>query len=124
MHQPDPHKQAEKGFSRLQLCVYFRYNSLHIHAVPFNAGDRNEHIDWYWNSVLWRRHGAQRLHLAEGEDDGVQLYEAAATSDDANATAQHAAPQQFNASGSAAAHLATNPAQPEPVDELTNQYNS
>lgn len=70
-----------------------------------------------------RRHGAQRVRVAEGEDHRVQLHEAAAAAPVApNAAAEHAAAaQQLDAPQHA---LTTNAIEPQPVVELTNQYNS
>lgn len=100
-----------------------RYNPLHFHSVPFNTGDRYKHPDRHWDSLLWWRHGSQCFHLAKGEDDGVQLHETTATSDDADAS-EHATPQQFDAPNAAADHRPSNTFEPELINELTAQYNS
>lgn len=100
---------------------HFRYNSVHLHTISLNAGDRHEHFNRHRDSLLWRRHGAQRVHLAEGEDDGVQLYEAAAAPDDANAPKHDPTPQQFTAP--AAVDCSPNAIKLKFIDELADQYN-
>lgn len=119
---PLNHKKL-KRISTPTISLPFRYNSLHFHSVPFDAGDRYEHSDWHWDSLLWWRHGAQRLHLAEGEDNCFQLHETAATSNDANA-AKHSTPQQFDAPNAATTHRPPNTVKFELVVELTTQSNS
>lgn len=68
------------------MC-YFRYNSLHFHAVSLDAGDRYKYINRNWYSVLRRRNGPQCLYLAEGKDNSIQLHETATAPNDADAAA-------------------------------------
>lgn len=107
----------------MTLLLIGRYNSVYFHSIPFNAGDSNKYSDWHWNSVLRWRHGAQCVYLAKGEDDGVQLHEATAAASHAPPrTAQQHLCNASSQHNTAINHLSTNATQP--VDELSNQYNS
>lgn len=47
----------------------FRNNSVHLHAVSFDASHCDEYIDWRRYRVLWRSDGAQRVRVATRKDN-------------------------------------------------------
>lgn len=49
--------------------IFHRYNSVHLHPIPFDASNHHQHFDRHRNRLLWLRDGPQRVRLAKGEND-------------------------------------------------------
>lgn len=77
---------------------------------------------------MWRRHGPQCFHMAEREDDSVQLHEAASSSQYANATKYDTSTQQHDVISSASVATArlptTDTTESQSVDEFATWWHS
>lgn len=49
-----------------------RYNLVYFYTIPFHASDRDERFHRSGDNILRLRDGAQRLHLAAGENERGQ----------------------------------------------------
>ena len=58
------HRKIIKQFPSL----LHRHNSLHLQSLSLHARYYYKRFDWHWHCFLRRRHGAQCLHLAKGEN--------------------------------------------------------
>lgn len=52
-----------------EFVFFHRYNPLHLHPVPLDASDSDERLHRAGHNLLRLRDGAQRVHLAKGEDE-------------------------------------------------------
>lgn len=77
--------------------VVFRNNTVYVHPVPFDASDSDERLHRPGHNILRLCHGAQRVHLAAGEDErgeGAGTAAARAVCDAARVVPQHQHPPQ------------------------------
>lgn len=52
----------------LYFIAYSRHDTIHVHPVSFDSGNRHVGFHWTWHRILWMRNGPQRLRVAEGKN--------------------------------------------------------